>query len=371
MRARKSMPAPTLALILALALTPALPVGCAGPAGDAPPEPEPEPKPASEPAADPAPRKEWALAIHGGAGTVPRDIEAERRIGYEDSLRAALRVGADLLDGGSDALDAVEATIRAMEDDPRFNAGRGAVFNREGRNELDASIMDGRNLACGAVAGVRTVRHPISLARAVMERTRHVLLAGDGAEAFADVAGVERVDPSFFRTEERWERLQRMLEREEGEAGKAGSASGAADPDEGRRGTVGVVALDRGGNLAAGTSTGGLTGKRWGRVGDSPIVGAGTYADNRTCAVSATGVGEEFIRHGVARAIAARMEFAGQTVAEAAQAVVGTVLREGDGGVIALDARGEIAFAFNTTGMYRGAADSTGRFDVAIWEPAP
>ncbi|NIR37957.1 MAG: isoaspartyl peptidase/L-asparaginase [Actinobacteria bacterium] len=298
-------------------------------------------------------RLEWAIVIHGGAGTIPRDLPEERREGYFESLRRALTIGQDLLAGGGTSLDAVEQVIRHMEDDPRFNAGRGAVFNHEGGHELDASIMDGRDLSCGAVAGVTTVKNPISLARHVMEQTRHVLLAGPGAESFADEMGVERVDQDYFFTERRFEAWQKVRERRSAEAEK---------------GTVGVAALDRHGNLAAGTSTGGLTDKRFGRIGDSPIIGAGTYADNRTCAVSATGRGEEFIRHGVAHAISALMADVGLPLDEAARRVIHDRLQPGDGGIIAVDRSGRIVMDFNSEGMYRGAADSDGRFEVAIWD---
>jgi beta-aspartyl-peptidase (threonine type) len=296
----------------------------------------------------------WALAIHGGAGTIARDMPEERVTGYRTGLERALRAGSSILEQGGTGLDAVEQVIRMLEDDPHFNAGKGAVFNHDGGHELDASIMDGADLSCGAVAGVTTVKNPISLARLVMERTRHVLLAGDGAERFADAQDVERVDADYFFTEYRQRKFQEAL------------AAEAERPTGG--GTVGAVALDREGNLAAGTSTGGLTNKMFGRVGDTPIVGAGTYAKNGACAVSGTGRGEEFIRHAVGRSIAALVEREGMALDEAARHVVHDVLRPGDGGVIAVDGRGDIAMAFNTPGMYRGAADASGRFEVRIWE---
>jgi beta-aspartyl-peptidase (threonine type) len=293
-------------------------------------------------------RGTWALALHGGAGALPALTAAEEQ-GYRQVLERALRAGSALLAGGGRALDAVELVVVQLEDDPRFNAGKGAVFNHAGGHELDAAIMEGRGLACGAVAGVSTVKNPVRLARRVMERSRHVLLAGAGAEAFADEqADIERVDPAYFSTEQR---------RRELEAARAVPAA---------PGTVGAVAIDRNGDLAAATSTGGLTGKRFGRIGDSPIVGAGTYADNASCAVSGTGIGEEFIRHGVAAAIAWRIGREGIGVGEAARQVVHEVLRPGDGGVIAVDARGTIAMEFSTATMVRAAADSKGRFEVHV-----
>jgi beta-aspartyl-peptidase (threonine type) len=296
-----------------------------------------------------SPALDWSIAIHGGAGSLGADAPDALRDGYLQGLETALTAGKDLLDSGATALDAVERVITILEDDARFNAGRGAVFNAVGGHELDASIMDGATLACGAVAGVRTVKNPIRLARAVMEQTRHVLLAGPGAEAFADAVGVERVEPSYFDTEDRRRSLERKLR-------------------ESAKGTVGVVALDRHGNLAAGTSTGGLTAKMDGRIGDSPIIGAGTYADNRRCAVSGTGVGEEYIRHSVAYAIGALMEYQGLSLAAAVDRVIDETLKPGDGGVIAMDPQGRIAMRYNTPSMLRGAADSSGRFEVKIWD---
>jgi beta-aspartyl-peptidase (threonine type) len=296
----------------------------------------------------------WALAIHGGAGTIPKDMPAERVAGYRGGLERALRVGTSILEEGGTSLDAVEQVIRMLEDDPHFNAGKGAVFNHDGEHELDASIMDGETLACGAVARVATVKNPISLARLVMTRTPHVLLAGDGAERFAAAQGIDPVEQGYFFTEQRRRQYRKALAA----AGERSSGGG----------TVGAVALDRAGNLAAGTSTGGLTNKMFGRVGDSPIVGAGTYAQNGACAVSGTGKGEEFIRHGVARSIAFLVEHQGLTVHDAAGRVIHEVLAPGDGGVIVLGQNGDLAMVFNTAGMYRGAADASGRFEVSIWE---
>ena len=295
----------------------------------------------------------WAIAIHGGAGVISRDLPASQREARLSGLGLALTAGKSILEQGGSSLDAVEEVIRQLEDDPWFNAGRGAVFNHDGGHELDASIMNGQTLACGAVAGVTTVRNPIRLARMVMERTNHVLLSGPGADRFAEEQGVDQVDSQYFFTEYRYEKYQQAVR----------------DAEEGTgRDTVGAVALDRQGNLAAGTSTGGLTNKLYGRVGDSPIIGAGTYAKNETCAVSATGKGEEFIRHGVAHSISFLMEHGELSLQEAAERVVHRVLRAGDGGIIGVARDGSIVMAFNTTGMYRGAADSGGRFEVRIWE---
>jgi beta-aspartyl-peptidase (threonine type) len=297
-------------------------------------------------AADPP---QWALALHGGAGTIGRDMDPALVASHRKSLGAGLEVGKKILSRGGTSLEAVEAVVRFFEDDSLFNAGRGAVYTHEGTHELDAAIMDGSTLACGAVAAVTTVRNPVTLARLVMQKSRHVFLVGPGAETFGRSAGVEFVDPHYFDTRRRWEQLQKALEKDE-------------------YGTVGCVALDRHGNLAAATSTGGLTNKRFGRVGDVPILGAGTYANNRSCAVSGTGIGEQFIRHTVARDVAALMEYKGLGLEEAATLVVFTKLEPGDGGLVAVSHTGEIAMVFNSSGMYRAAADSHGRSEVAIWE---
>jgi beta-aspartyl-peptidase (threonine type) len=302
-------------------------------------------------------RPAWALAIHGGAGTPARDMPEERKRAYLEALAGALADGRARLERGEPALDVVEALVVRLEDDALFNAGRGAVFNAEGGHELDAAIMDGATLACGAVAGVTTVRHPVTLARRVMERSGHVLLAGPGAERFADETGVERVPNDWFSTPERRREFEKRRSEEEKKA--------AAGPGE--HGTVGAVALDRAGHLAAATSTGGLIYKRWGRVGDVPIVGAGTFADDRTVAVSCTGKGEEFIRHGVARELAALVAHAGMTPEQAAAKLIHETLRAGDGGLVVVGRDGSIALAFNTEGMFRAAADATGRFETAIW----
>jgi L-asparaginase / beta-aspartyl-peptidase len=322
-----------------------------------------------------APAK-WAIAIHGGAGVIERaSMTAENEAAYRTAISAALETGAKLLRSGGSALDAVESTIRLMEDDPLFNAGRGAVFTSAGRHELDASIMDGATLRAGAVAASMRARHPITVARTVMERSPHVMLAGEGADAFAQEQGLEIVDPSFFFTERRWQELEKTL-RERGEpipqrpAGtpKPQGALSTGLLDQIEYGTVGVVALDSSGNLAAGTSTGGTTGKRWGRVGDSPIIGAGTYASNHSCAVSGTGTGEFFIRLTSAREICALVEYKNYDVQQAADEVVQNRLTalQGTGGVIVASANGKLAWSFNTPGMYRArvSADSAPKISI-------
>lgn len=303
----------------------------------------------------PAQRVEYAIAIHGGAVSNAESIGEESAALYEAALLEALYVGEEILAAGRSSLDAVEAVVRRMEDDPLFNAGRGAVYTHDGRHTLDASIMDGRDLSSGAVAGVTRVRNPIHLARMVMVRSPHVLLAGDGAEAFARAQGLPLVEPGYFDTElrrQQWEAWKR--DRDAVEAGGSG------------HGTVGAVALDVSGHLAAATSTGGLTGKRYGRIGDSPLIGAGTYADDRSCAISCTGKGEEFIRHGVAREVSALMRHRGLSLEQAAREVVHEVLAEGDGGLIAVSASGELVAEFNTPALIHGLADSSGRRDVFV-----
>ena len=301
----------------------------------------------------------WSLAIHGGAGTLdPDKMTPERRAAYEAALDAALEAGAKVLREGGSAMDAVKAAIIPMEDSPLFNAGRGAVFTWDGTNELDAAIMDGRDRSAGAVAGVKTVKNPILLADKVRTDSDHVFLIGKGAEDFALAKGFAVTPPEWFATPARREALDRM---------KADKLS-SLDVDH-KFGTVGAVAVDTEGNLAAGTSTGGMTGKRWGRVGDAPVIGAGTYADNRACAVSATGWGEYFLRVGVAHEICARLRLAGSTGAQAiADAVMADVAAlGGDGGVILVTPQGEALYSFNTTGMYRGRATSAGLKEVAIF----
>ena len=302
------------------------------------------------------------LVIHGGAGVERGDLSPEEMRAARTALEAALRKGHEALAAGRPAMDAVTAAITVLEDDPTFNAGRGAVFTHDGRNELDASLMDGATLRAGAVAGVHTIKNPILLARAVMEHSPHVMMVGQGAEMFAAEQKIEQVDPSYFRTEKRWQQLQRALKEE-----AAGQAH--ADLETARHfGTVGAVVLDAQGKLAAGTSTGGMTNKRYGRVGDSPIIGAGTYADAR-CAVSGTGWGEFYIRLSVAHEICARMNYLSESPAAAGEEVIVKRVPElgGDGGAIVLSADGRIATPFNTQGMYRGWIGADGVPHVAIF----
>jgi len=328
---------------------------------------------------EPAPR--WSIVVHGGAGVIERaNLTPEMEAQYRAAMQRALTTGGGVLERGGSSLDAVETVIREMEDDPLFNAGRGAVFAAEGRNELDASIMDGRTRAAGSVAGLTRTRHPISAARAVMEHSPHVMLIGEGAEAFARTRNLEEVEPSYFFTERRWGQLETNLRNNNLPIPQRPAGAPRAPraelvyPDDHQFGTVGVVALDGAGNIAAGTSTGGTTGKRWGRVGDAPIIGAGTYAQNGVCGVSATGTGEFFIRVGVARNICARMEFNGESAQEAADNVIAevgattnAVGAAGDGGVIVLDGRGGFAWAMNTSGMYRAYQSAGGEPVVQIF----
>jgi len=316
-------------------------------------------------------RERFAIVLHGGAGKSADRFSAEETKAIEASLGQALDIGVKVLKDGGESLDAVEQVIRFLEDDPLFNAGKGAVFNAAGGHELDSSIMDGKTKACGAVAAVRTVRHPISLARLVMEKTKHVLLASDGAEKFADEMKVERVENKWFDTDKErrdWERT-RAAESKKQAATSAPLTidhSPLTPPDSPHHGTVGCVALDSAGNLAAGTSTGGISNKKYGRVGDSPIVGAGTYADNATCGVSGTGIGEQYIRNAVAYDISARLRYLKQPLKEAVAEVMHKTLRPGDGGLIALAADGTIVTDYSTGGMARAAANSSGFREVKI-----
>lgn len=322
-------------------------------------------------------QKKFGLVIHGGAGTIDREkMTPEREREYRAGLENALKAGYDILKRGGSSLDATEAAVRVLEDDPHFNAGKGAVFTSAGVNELDASIMDGKTLKAGAVASLRHVKNPISLARMLIEKSEHVatkephvgpvMMAGEGAEAFAKENGIELVDDKYFFTQGRWDALQKIKEAE-----KLGGAGGKKFfiSEEDRHGTVGAAALDHNGNLAAATSTGGMTNKRPGRIGDSPVIGAGTYADNQTCAVSCTGDGEYFIRAAVAHNISALMEYRGMKLKEAAQTALDKAKKlGGEGGLIAIDKNGEIALPFNTNGMYRGYVDPAGKFVVEIYK---
>lgn len=294
-------------------------------------------------------KRDFALVVHGGAGTMSKEtITEEKYKAYDLFLREILEDGKQLLSQGTSSLDVVESIITKMEDSPLFNAGKGAVFTHHETNELDASIMDGSNMKAGAVGGISIIKNPIKAARIVMDRSKHVFLSGKGAEAFAKMNNLDTVPNTYFRTEGRWNSIQRILEQEK---------MGTLIPEEqSKYGTVGVVALDKNGNIAAGTSTGGMTNKKWNRIGDSPIIGAGTYANNATCGISCTGHGEYFIRYAVAHDVSAQMEYGQKNLAEAAHYIINDKLVEagGTGGLIGIDFLGNIAMPFNTKGMYRG-----------------
>lgn len=312
--------------------------------------------------------------IHGGAGVIKKgSLTPEREKQYRDKLQEALLAGYKALQSGKSSLDAVEIAIRMLEDSPLFNAGKGAVFTADGKNELDASIMNGKTLAAGSVAGLHHVKNPITLARAVMEKSPHVMMIGEGAEKFAKTQNIELVDEKYFWTQARWDALQKILleEKEKSATPKPkGISENTAEVPFNKFGTVGAVALDKEGNLAAGTSTGGMTNKKFGRVGDAPIIGAGTYANNDSCAVSATGWGEYFIRIGVARDICALMEYRAMTIQKSADVVIHQKLQKlgGDGGIIGLDKFGNIAISFNSEGMYRAYIDAAGKPVVEIYK---
>src|SRR5436190_1949901 len=314
----------------------------------------------------PAAERTFGLVIHGGAGAIARELSsAEAEAEYRAKLQEALAAGYAVLASGGSALDAVVAAIKPLQDSPLFNAGKGAVLNADGICELDSAIMDGRNLAAGAITGVHRIKNPITLARAALEKSPHVMFTGEGAERFAEqIGGIEFVPNDYFITDRRREDLKRAQEKEKKEkAGKKTSLllTDSADREQ-KWGTVGCAALDKNGNLAAGTSTGGMTNKKFGRVGDSPIIGAGTYANNATCALSATGHGEYFIRIGVARDISAQMEYKGMSVEDAAKSSLAKVAKlGGDGGLVAIDKNGNVAMPFNTPGMYRGFRLSNGK----------
>jgi beta-aspartyl-peptidase (threonine type) len=311
-------------------------------------------------AEQPATPRRLAIAIHGGAGVIAREqLGADGGAAYRQGLEAALDAGYAVLEAGGSSLDAVTTAVRLLEDNPLFNAGRGAVLAHDGRAYLDASIMSGKDLSAGAVTGVTTVRHPIDLARRVMEDSPHVMLSGEGAEEFAGLKGLERVPNDWFITPTRRQQLDRVLQ---GRSAPRNELQGL--------GTVGAVAVDARGDVAAATSTGGMTNKRWGRIGDAPIIGAGTYANNASCAVSATGHGEYFIRSVVAYDICALVEYRGWSLERAAKEVVQgkLVQRGGEGGIIAVDPQGNLVLEFNSPGMFRGLRDSSGRRMVGIYE---
>ncbi len=318
-------------------------------------------------------KPEFAIVIHGGAGTIlKKNMTPEKEAAYKAKLEEAIKVGHDILKNGGTSLDAVEKTINVLEDSPLFNAGKGAVFTHEETNELDASIMDGKTLNAGASAGTTTVKNPINLARAVMEKSNHVMLSGKGAETFAESQGIKLVEPEYFYTESRFNSLKRVKDREKAKLNNDGKTAVFYDPHikDSKFGTVGCAALDKHGNLAAGTSTGGMTNKRWGRIGDAPIIGAGTYANNATCAVSSTGWGEYFIRAMVAHDISALMEYKGMSLKDAAREVIHDKVGGlgGDGGIVAVDKDGNMVFEFNTAGMYRASMNDKGDLVIGIYE---
>lgn len=310
------------------------------------------------------PSAKFGIVIHGGAGTITRENMSDslQKV-YEAKLTEAVSAGHQVLENGGTAIEAVQTSIIIMEDSPLFNSAKGAVFTNEGKNSLDASIMDGKTLNAGAIAGVETVKNPIKLAYQVMENSPHVLLSGKGAETFAAQQGLEIVDPSYFFTQNRYDALLRVKN-------KTASAFIDSFLNDTKFGTVGCVALDKNGNIAGGTSTGGMTNKKWGRIGDSPIIGAGTYANNKTCAISATGWGEYFMRGVVAYDISARMEYANESLQEASQKVIQEKLPElgGNGGIIGIDAEGNTVMAFNTPGMYRASMNAKGELEVKMYK---
>ena len=312
----------------------------------------------------------FGIVIHGGAGTILKENMSDSlEAAYKAKLKEAISVGYEILKNGGSSLDAVTHTINVMEDSPLFNAGKGAVFTHKGSNELDASIMDGATLNAGAVAGVKHIKNPIDLARDVMQKSEHVMLYGAGAEEFAKGMGYKMMDTSYFYTQNRYESLQRVLEKEKSKNEKKVSFEDSYIKNS-KFGTVGCAALDKHGNLAAGTSTGGMTNKRWNRIGDAPIIGAGTYANNATCAVSSTGWGEYFIRSVVAYDISALMEYKGMTLREAAYEVIQKKVPAlgGDGGIVAIDKDGNVAMEFNTAGMYRATMNSKGELTIGIYK---
>lgn len=316
---------------------------------------------------------EFAIIIHGGAGTIlKKNMTPEREAEYKAKLEEAIRTGYEILKNGGTSGDAVVKTIQVMEESPLFNAGKGAVFTNAGTNELDASFMDGKTLNAGAIAGVKDIKSPIEAARKVMTDSEHVMLSGEGASAFAKEKGLEIVEPGYFYTERRFKALERIRDREKSELDHNDKQAQFYESDikNAKFGTVGCVALDKDGNISAGTSTGGMTNKRWGRIGDAPIIGSGTYANNKTCGVSSTGWGEYFIRSQVAYDISAQMEYANKSLKEATTDVIQNKLTKlgGTGGVVALDKNGNMYFEFNTAGMYRASMDDKGNLVVKIYK---
>ena len=311
----------------------------------------------------------FGIVIHGGAGTILKENMSDSlETAYKEKLKEAITVGYNILKSGGTSMEAVTSTINIMEDSPLFNAGKGAVFTHEGTNELDASVMDGATLNAGAIAGVTRIKNPIDLALAVMNDSPHVMLSGKGAETFAEEKGFVLVDPSYFYTENRFQSLQKVKQKEKDKV----VTISFKDPfiKNSKFGTVGCAALDKNGNLAAGTSTGGMTNKRWNRIGDAPIIGAGTYANNATCAVSSTGWGEYFIRAMVAHDISAMMEYKGVTLKEAAREVIQKKVPAlgGDGGIVSIDKDGNVAMEFNTDGMYRAHMNAKGKLIIGIYK---
>ena len=320
-------------------------------------------------------KQNFVLVIHGGAGTITRqNMTEQNERAYKLSLEKALRAGYEILNSGGSSLDAVEATVKILEDNPLFNAGKGAVFTHEGKIELDAAVMNGKNLAAGSMAGVTIIKNPVSGARAVMEKSGHVMLIGKGAEAFAAEQGLDIVDPSYFYTQSRWDSLQNLIKQDsiKNKINKVNTKTlvEEAKNNDSKFGTVGAVALDVQGNLAAATSTGGMSNKKYGRVGDVPIIGAGTYANNATCAISCTGWGEFFIRLVVAKSVSDLMEYKNLSLQKAAEEMIMKKVPQlgGDGGLIAVDKKGNFAMPFNTAGMYRGYIRSDGKAVVKIYK---
>jgi L-asparaginase / beta-aspartyl-peptidase len=316
---------------------------------------------------------DFAIIIHGGAGTIlKKNMTDEMEATYKAKLEEAIKVGYTILKNGGTSTDAVLKTIQVMEESPLFNAGKGAVFTNAGTNELDASFMDGKTLNAGAVAGVKDVKSPIELAIKIMTDSEHVMLSGEGASAFAKEKGLDIVNPSYFYTEDRFQSLQKILNQEKTELDHDAKKATFYDSNikDSKFGTVGCVALDKNGNIAAGTSTGGMTNKRWGRIGDAPIIGSGTYANNNTCGVSSTGWGEYFIRSQVAYDISAQMEYQKKSLKEATKDVIQNKLSKlgGTGGVVALDKNGNMSFEFNTEGMYRASMDDKGELIIKIYK---